>query len=154
MRKEIHSNTVSHQCSQLSWFLLYLPLKTCAWTGSPAPQLPPYSPGYSKEGGIVQRREDAPGAEWDQSTHLSLLDADFAEPHRVWAAVGGLHSTLGADILGTKHSPVHTQICQAWSCRWSGEVAGNGGNEALFSLGGHKEIELSFLHLPSMTKAS
>lgn len=82
--------------------------------------------------------------EWDPSTHLSLLDADFAEPHRVWAVVGGLHPTLGADILETKHSPVHTQDMSGSELLVIGS-GWEGGNKALFSL---------VPHLPPMTKAS
>lgn len=58
---------------------------------------------------LKKKKVGALEAEQDKSTHLPLLQADFAEPHGVWAVVGGLHPTLGADILGTKYGPVHTQ---------------------------------------------
>jgi len=49
--------------------------------------------------------------------HLSLLNADFAEPHGMRAVTGGFHPTLGADILLTvlTHHTGGTQHPQLFS---------------------------------------
>ena len=85
-----------------------------------SPWLPPHSPGDNEEGGVGQTQKGAPKARWDSCTHLSLLHADFAQPHRMRAVIGGLYPALGADILGTKYRPGHTQLCRALSCQLSG----------------------------------
>lgn len=36
------------------------------------------------------------------TTHLPLLKADLTEPYWMWAVIGGLNTTLGADILWKK----------------------------------------------------
>lgn len=66
------------------------------------------------------------GARWALATYLSLLNADFAEPHRMRTVVGGFHSTFSADVLGAKHNPAFTQVGHAPGFQGWGKGLGGG----------------------------